>query len=143
MDRTTGTRTTRSGTKTQTPIRTRRAPATTSRPRVARAPPYPEDDVEGRFRVASWVTLCLHIASHPTAPRSTTGASSRAAPAHRVNSFLNPTLHPLSKKKNSPLSSVPDKSNPEIIIFIVLIRYLCKRVQSMTAINDCVYGMVK
>lgn len=89
--RTTRTRTTRSRTETRTPItKTRRGPTMTSRPRAGRAPPCPEDDVEGRSRAASRVTLCPRIASRLMEPRSTTGASSRAAPAHRVNSFLSP-----------------------------------------------------
>jgi len=84
------TSTTKSGTRMQTLMKW--PTAWMPRSRAANAPPYHEDDVAGRSRAALRVIRCHLIASPPMAPRSTTGASSPVAPAHRVNILPTPIL---------------------------------------------------
>lgn len=83
--------TTRGGTRTETrtsweiETRTRELRAATW-PRTGRAPPCPEGGEDERCRAASRATHYPRTVSHQTEQLSTIGASSRAAPAHRVNS---------------------------------------------------------
>jgi hypothetical protein len=94
---------------------------------AANAPPYREDDVVGRSRAASRVTRCHPIVSPPMAPRSTTGASSRVAPAHRVNILPTPIL-PRIVWRTFPAPRMPHfQIADRIIIFhrIVCCVYVC------------------